>query len=93
MDEHRLIAVLTALENHNVRYVVFGGIAFNLHGLVRATEAIDIFIAADAQNVDALKAASRSVFEDDSIDEISAADLLGEYPAVQYLPPDGTLHV
>ena len=62
MDEQRLIAVLTALENHSVRYVVFGGIALNLHGLVRATEDIDIFIAADAQNVDALKAALHSVF-------------------------------
>ena len=77
MDEQRLIAVLTALENHSVRYVVFGGIALNLHGLVRATDDIDIFIAADAQNVDALKAALHSVFDDESIDEISAEDLLG----------------
>jgi hypothetical protein len=93
MDEQRLIAVLTALENHGVRYVIFGGIALNLHGLVRATEDIDIFIAAEAQNVDALKAALHSVFDDKSIDEISAEDLLGEYPAVQYVPPDGALHV
>jgi hypothetical protein len=29
------------------------------------------------------------VFQDPSIDEISAEDLCGEYPAVRYLPPDG----
>ena len=31
----------------------------------------------------------RSVFADPSIDEISAGDLCGDYPAVHYLPPDG----
>ena len=93
MDQERLVAVLKALEQHGVRYVVFGGIALNLHGLVRATEDIDIFIAADAQNVEALKTALRSVFSDPSIDEISPDDLLGEYPAIQYIPPDGAFHV
>jgi len=29
------------------------------------------------------------VFVDPSIEEIRAADLCGEYPAVRYLPPDG----
>jgi len=33
------------------------------------------------------------VFGDAHIDEISADDLLGEYPAVQYVPPNGTFHV
>ena len=93
MDQERLVAVLRALEQHGVRYVVFGGIALNLHGLVRATEDVDIFIAADAQNVEALKTAFRSVFSDPSIDEISPDDLLGEYPAIQYIPPDGAFHV
>lgn len=93
MDQERLVAVLRALEQHGVRYVVFGGIALNLHGLVRATEDVDIFIAADAANVEALKEALRSVFSDASIDEISADDLLGQYPAIQYIPPDGAFHV
>ena len=87
MDEQRLIAVLTALENHGVRYVIFGGIALNLHGLVRATEDIDIFIGADAQNVDALKAALHSVFDDESIDEISAEDLSVNIPRSSMCPP------
>ena len=37
--------------------------------------------------------ALHSVHSDPSIDEISADDLLGSYPAVQYIPPDGDFHI
>jgi hypothetical protein len=40
-----------------------------------------------------LKRALRSVFDDPSINEISADDLLGDYPAVQYVPPEGAFHL
>jgi hypothetical protein len=40
-----------------------------------------------------LKSALRSVFDDPSIDQISADDLLGEYPAVQYIPPQAGFHI
>ena len=33
--------------------------------------------------------ALREVFDDPAIDEISAADLAGDYPAMQYVPPAG----
>lgn len=33
------------------------------------------------------------MFNDDTIDEITAEDMLGEYPAVQYVPPTGGLHL
>ncbi len=85
--------VLAAFEDHGVRYVVFGGAALNLHGLARFTEDLDVFIEPAADNVERLKAALRSVFDDPEIDSISAADLLGDYPAIQYVPPDGTFHV
>ncbi len=32
-------------------------------------------------------------FADPHIDEISADDLLGEFPAVQYGPPEGPFHI
>jgi len=85
--------VLAALEKERVRYIVFGGVAINLHGLARATEDLDVFIAPSEENVERLKSALRAVFDDPSIDEITSADLLGEYPAVQYVPPEGTFHV
>jgi len=85
--------VLAALERERVRYVVFGAVALALHGLPRATEDLDLFIAPDRDNIERLKTALRSVFHDPHIDEISADDLLGEYPAVQYGPPEGPFHI
>ena len=63
------------------------------HGLVRATEDLDLFIRATPDNIEKLRVALRAVYEDDpSIDEISSTDLLGEYPAVRYVPPTGDLY-
>jgi hypothetical protein len=88
-DEARLRAVFRALDEQRVEYAVFGAVALGLHGLARATADLDLFIKADPDNVERLKRALRSVFADPSIDEISAEDLCGSYPAVRYLPPDG----
>jgi hypothetical protein len=85
--------VLAALEREGARYVVFGAAALNLHGLARFTEDLDLFIAPEPDNIERVKRALHSVFNDPHIDEITADDLLGEYPAVQYVPPDGTFHV
>ena len=85
--------VLEALERRGVRYAVVGAVALNILGFVRATEDLDIFVAPERRNVEALKAALGDVFEDPEIDSISADDLLGDYPAVQYVPPSGSFHV
>jgi Nucleotidyl transferase AbiEii toxin, Type IV TA system len=85
--------LLAALEREQVRYAVFGAVAMNLHGLARFTEDLDLFVEPVAANIDRLKAALRSVVDDPEIDNITAADLLGDYPAVQYVPPDGTFHI
>lgn len=83
-----VLDVLKALEREGVRYAIFGGVAMAAHGLNRATEDLDIFLAADADNVGRLRQALRSVYDDPSIDDITADDLLGDYPAVRYGPPD-----
>lgn len=88
-DEDRLRAVFLALAEHEVDYAVFGAIALGLHGLARATADLDLFIPADPANIERLKDALRAVFADPNIDDISAADLCGEYPAVRYFPPAG----
>ena len=85
--------MLEALEREGVQYAVFGAVAVNIHGLARFTEDLDIFIAPERQNVEALKRALHSVFSDPEIDEITADDLLGDYPAIQYVPPEGAFHV
>jgi len=64
-----------------------------LHGVVRATEDLDLFIRATTENVERLKRALRRAYSHDAnIDEISAVELLGEYPAVRYYPPSGDLY-
>jgi hypothetical protein len=93
MDFDRLQALLAALEREGVKYAIFGAIALNLHGLARFTEDLDLFIAPEVENIERLKRALRSVFDDPAIDEITAADLLGAYPAVQYVPEDGSFHI
>lgn len=40
-----------------------------------------------------LRAALRAVFDDPHIDEITAEDLLGDYPAIQNVPPEGSFHI
>ncbi len=93
MDYAKAKEVLQALERERVQYVIFGAVALNFHGLARFTEDLDLFIAPEEQNVDRLKRALRSVFHDPEIEQITAVDLLGEYPAVQYIPPEGSFHI
>jgi hypothetical protein len=85
--------VLAALERERVRYVVFGAAALNFHGLARFTEDLDLFVEPDRDNIERLKTALASVFDDPHISEVSADDLLGEFPAVQYVPPEGAFHI
>jgi hypothetical protein len=86
--------ILAAFEKEGVRYVLIGSMAMAAQGLVRATRDIDVFVAPDRQNVDRLVRALRSVVGDDpSLDEISADDLAGDYPALEYVPPGGTYSI
>ena len=41
MDEDRLRAVFKALAEHEVKHAVFGAVALGLHGLARATAALN----------------------------------------------------
>lgn len=93
MDYEQTREVLAAFERERVEYVIFGGVALNLQGLARATEDLDVFVAPTEENIRRLRTALASVFDDPHIDEITAEDLLGEYPAVQYVPPEGAFHV
>ena len=87
----KTLEVIARLNDEGVEYVVIGGVAVNLHGLVRATEDRDVFVRPDASNIALLRRALRRVWEDTEIDKITADDLCGDYPAVRYGPPDGSL--
>jgi len=93
VESDLVYAVLRALQHHGVRFKVVGGVALNLLGLPRATQDLDLFVDPSPDNVASLRGALHAVFDDPSIDEISAADLAGDYPAIQYVPPTGLFHI
>ena len=85
--------VLRAFQAAGLEYVLIGAAAMGFHGLVRATEDLDLFIRGTPENVGRLRDALRAVYAGDPhISEISSADLLGDYPAVRYYPPSGDLY-
>ena len=62
----------------------------NLHGVIRATEDVDFFVRPERANVERLKTALRSVWNDPEIDEIRWEDF-ELYPTLRYGPPAGDL--
>lgn len=94
VDRDEIMRVLRAFQAAGVEYVLIGAAAMGFHGLVRATQDLDIFIRATAENVERLRSALQDVYPGDPhISEISSDDLLGEYPAVRYYPPTGDLYL
>jgi hypothetical protein len=81
--------ILAAPEREGVRYVLVGSMAMAAQGLVRATRDIDFFVSPDPENVERLKRALVFLFSDPKVDEITAEDLGGDYPAIEYVPPHG----
>jgi hypothetical protein len=93
VDFERLQSILRALEDHQVHYAIVGAVALNLHGFARFTEDLDIFVEPEPENIERLRAALKSVFADPDIDDIRTEDILGPYPAIQYVPPEGAFHL
>ena len=91
MEPETIRRLFAALRDEQVDYVLVGALALDVLGIGRLTEDIDLFVRPTPDNVDRLRRALRRVWQDPSIDEITAEDLAGEYPAVQYIAPDGTL--
>lgn len=87
------MSILRAFEQERVEYAVFGAVALNIHGIGRATEDLDVFVRPDPANIERLRRALSSVYDDPHIDEISSEDLCGDYPAVRYIPPDGDFYL
>jgi hypothetical protein len=89
VDREDLVRLFAALAAEDVAYVLVGGVAMNLHGVVRATEDVDLFVRSDAENVAGVRRALRRVYDDPDIEGIRAEDLAGAYPVVRYVPPRG----
>lgn len=91
MDLDEVMRLLASFERERLEYVVVEGVALNFHGLIRSTEDLDFFIRPTPENVERLRRALKAVYDDPDIDQISAEDLAGDYPALRYYPPSSEL--
>ncbi len=88
MDFEEALRILRALERYGVKYILVGSMAMAAQGLVRATRDMDFFVSPDPANVERLREALKALFDGDpNVDLITAEDLAGSYPAIQYIPP------
>jgi hypothetical protein len=84
---NKFLTVIDALNSYKVDYILIGGVAVILHGLERLTRDIDIFIRMTKKNLENLRKALFSVYDDPSIDEITFEEL-DKYPVIRYGSPD-----
>ena len=64
MDRDEILRVLRAFESSGLEYVLIGATAMGFHGVVRATEDLDLFIRATTENVERLRAALRASYKE-----------------------------
>jgi hypothetical protein len=94
MDIDKILLLLQELKNQGVEYVLVGAMGLTVHGIVRATQDVDLFLKPNEDNIARMRKVLKNIFpEDASIEEIQASDLAGEYPAVRYNSPDGSMQV
>ena len=92
MEHDELLRVLRAFQDQRLEYVLVGATAMGFHGLVRATEDVDLVIRPTPENVERLRKALQDAYPDDpNIQDIRTEDLLGDYPAIRYYPVNGEL--
>jgi len=85
---NKFLLVLKAFEEYHVDYVLIGGVAVIFWGLDRLTRDIDLFVKSSPENVAGIRKALSSVFDDDSIQEITVEEF-GKYPVLRYGTPTG----
>lgn len=90
MEFERFLDVIRAFERAAVEYVLVGGVAVNLHGIARATEDIAFFVRPERANIERLKRALHSPWNDPEIDAIRVEDF-EEYSTLRYGPPGDDL--
>jgi hypothetical protein len=88
MDPGPFASVLAALSRAEVRFLVVGGVACVLNGLVRTTEDVDLLVDAEPENVRRLlqvlatlgEGHARELAVEDFTDEEGAIRLIEDFP-------------
>jgi predicted nucleotidyltransferase len=70
-----LLRVCSLLNKHSAKYIIIGGHACILHGLVRTTEDVDLLVEGSEENL-ARVIAALSEMEDGAAKELTPRDLL-----------------
>jgi len=88
IEDEFFVAFLTAVQKHEVRYMLIGGIAVNFHGVNRNTQDMDIWLAPTNQNRDRFYNVLLDLqYTDEEISDLKNADFttffkcsIGEMP-------------
>ena len=72
MDRDELLRLLRAFEVEGLEYVLIGATAMGFHGLVRATEDVDLFVRATPENLTRLRRSLKAAYPDSTTCQGSA---------------------
>jgi hypothetical protein len=73
-EEDDLIKLCASLNSQGSKYIVIGGMAMNQHGMLRATEAIDLLVESSRENQAKVRKALE-VLPDKAVREMAESDL------------------
>lgn len=73
-EEDDLIKICAALNSQGSKYIVIGGMAMNQHGMLRATEDIDLLVESSRENQEKVRKALE-VLPDKAVREMAESDL------------------
>ena len=73
-EEDDLIKLCASLNSQGSKYIVIGGMAMNQHGMLRATEDIDLLVESSRENQEKVRKALE-VLPDKAVREMAESDL------------------
>jgi hypothetical protein len=73
-EEDDLLKLCAALNSQGSKYIVIGGMAMNQHGMLRATEDIDLLVESSRENQEKVRRALE-VLPDKAVKEMNETDL------------------
>jgi hypothetical protein len=84
----KFLKLIDTINRHDVEYIVIDGVAMISHGMPRLTQDLDLLIKLTPENIERLKDALHSIYNDPAIDEITY-DEMNTYSVIRYGTSDG----
>ncbi|GAA4087514.1 hypothetical protein [Mucilaginibacter panaciglaebae] len=84
-----IVAFLTSMQKHQVRYMLIGGVALNFHGVNRNTQDMDIWLAPTNQNRDVFYKVLLDIgYTDEEIRDLKSEDFTNAFKCTIGEMPD-----